>query len=71
MDPDRLELPVGHLRAPRDAGVRFAIDSDAHWNGHLGYLRHGVGTARRGWLTAEDGINTWLLPRLREFLQKA
>ncbi len=28
--PDRLDLPSGHIRAARDAGVKFAIDSDAH-----------------------------------------
>jgi len=68
--PDRLDLPADHIRAARDAGVRFAIDSDAHSTGHLAYLRYGVGTARRGWLTADDVINTWPLGRLREFLRK-
>jgi DNA polymerase (family 10) len=68
--PDRLDLPADHIRAARDAGVKFAIDSDAHSTGHLAYLRYGVGTARRGWLTAGDVINTWPLGRLREFLRK-
>jgi DNA polymerase (family X) len=68
--PDRLDLPADHIRAARDAGVKFAIDSDAHSTGHLAYLRYGVGTARRGWLTAGDVINTWPLDRLREFLSK-
>jgi DNA polymerase (family 10) len=69
--PDRLDLPADHIRAARDAGVKFAIDSDAHSTGHLAYLRYGVGTARRGWLTAGDVINTWPLDRLREFLRKS
>jgi DNA polymerase (family 10) len=68
--PDRLDLPSDHIRAARDAGVKFAIDSDAHSTGHLAYLRYGVGTARRGWLRPEDVINTWPLARLREFLHK-
>ncbi len=68
--PDRLDLPADHIRAAKDAGVKFAIDSDAHSTGHLAYLRYGVGTARRGWLTADDVINTWPLDRLREFLRK-
>jgi hypothetical protein len=37
---------------------------------NMGYLRYGVGTARRGWLTPGDVINTWPLPRLRAFLRK-
>jgi DNA polymerase (family X) len=68
--PDRLDLPADHIRAARDAGVVFAIDSDAHSTQHLSYLRYGVGTARRGWLTPDHVINTWPLPRLRQFFRK-
>jgi DNA polymerase (family 10) len=68
--PDRLDLPAAHIRAARDAGVRFAIDSDAHSTADLANLRYGVGQAQRGWLTPDDVINTWPLPRLREFLRK-
>ena len=68
--PDRLDLPADHISAARDAGVKFAIDSDAHSTAHLANLRYGVGQAQRGWLTPDDVINTWPLPRLREFLRK-
>ena len=68
--PERLDLPSDHVRAARDAGVKFSIDTDAHAAGHLAFLRYGVGTAQRGWLTAEDVINTWPLERLRDFLTK-
>ena len=68
--PARLDLPSAHIRAARDAGVRFSIDSDAHSPGHLDYLRYGVGTAQRGWLTPGDVINTWPLAELRKFLAK-
>jgi DNA polymerase (family X) len=68
--PARLDLPSAHIRAARDAGVRFAIDSDAHSLRDLDYLQYGVATAQRGWLTAEDVITTWPLTRLTEFLRK-
>jgi DNA polymerase (family 10) len=68
--PARLDLPSEHVRAAKEAGVKFAIDSDAHAVPELGNMRYGVGTAQRGWLTADDVINTWPLPRLREFLAK-
>jgi len=68
--PNRLDLPSAHIRAARDAGAKFAVDSDAHFTGGLDYLRYGVGTAQRGWLTPDDVINAWPLPRLREFLRK-
>jgi DNA polymerase (family 10) len=68
--PARLDLPSAHIRAARDAGVKFSIDSDAHSTGHLDNLRYGVGTAQRGWLTPDDVINTWPLARLTHFLSK-
>jgi len=68
--PQRLDLPSDHLRAARDAGVKFAIDSDAHSVSDLGNMPFGVGTAQRGWLTPDDVINTWPLDRLRAFLRK-
>ena len=68
--PARLDLPAAHIRAARDAGVKFSIDSDAHAVGHLANLRYGVGTAQRGWLTPDDVINTWPLTKLRRFLRK-
>ncbi len=67
--PGRLDLASDHIKAARDAGVRFSIDTDAHAVGHLDVLRFGVGTAQRGWLAADDVINTWPLDRLREFLR--
>jgi DNA polymerase (family 10) len=68
--PQRLDLPSDHVRAARDAGVKFAIDSDAHSVSDLGNMPYGVGTAQRGWLTPDDVINTWPLDRLRAFLAK-
>jgi len=68
--PARLDLPSRYLRAARDAGVKFAIDSDAHATGELANLQYGVATAQRGWLTAEDVITTWPLPRLSGFLRQ-
>jgi DNA polymerase (family 10) len=68
--PQRLDLPSDHIRAARDAGVVFAIDSDAHSVADQGNLPYGVGTAQRGWLTPDDVINTWPLDRLRAFLAK-
>ena len=68
--PQRLDLPSDHIRAARDAGVKFAIDSDAHSVSDLGNMPYGTGTAQRGWLTPDDVINTWPLERLRAFLRK-
>jgi DNA polymerase (family X) len=66
--PDRLDLGDELILRARGHGVRFAINTDSHSTVHLDHLRYGVGTAQRGWLTAEDIINTWPLERLREFV---
>ncbi|HEY7323790.1 MAG TPA: DNA polymerase/3'-5' exonuclease PolX [Streptosporangiaceae bacterium] len=68
--PARLDLPSAYLRAARDAGVKFAIDSDAHAIAELDNIQYGVATAQRGWLTADDIVTTWPLDRLSEFLRK-
>ncbi len=68
--PQRLDLPSDYIKAARDAGVKFAIDTDAHAVGALDLLRFGVGTAQRGWLAPDDVINTWPLARLVNFISK-
>jgi DNA polymerase (family X) len=68
--PERRDLGDEDILRARRHGVRFAVDSDAHSVPHLGYVRYGIGTAQRGWLTADEVINTWPLTRLRRFLRK-
>jgi DNA polymerase (family X) len=68
--PARLDLPSAHIKAARDAGVKFAIDTDSHSLRDLTYLQYGIATAQRGWLTPDDVITTWPLDRLTAFLGK-
>jgi DNA polymerase (family 10) len=68
--PDRLDLNDENILAARRHGVKFAVATDAHAVGHLDFLRFGVGTAQRGWLTPDDVINTWSLRRLRSFVRR-
>jgi DNA polymerase (family X) len=57
-NPDRRDLSDVHARAAVRAGVSILVDSDAHRTGTLQNMRWGVATARRGWLTREDVVNT-------------
>ena len=68
--PERMDLPAEDIAAAKDAGVRFAIDTDAHSLVHLGNMRFGVAAARLGGLTVADVINTWSLEKLEEFLRE-
>jgi DNA polymerase (family 10) len=67
--PDRLDLKDEHILWARRHGVKFAVDTDSHSTVHLGFMRFGVGTAQRGWLTKDDVINAWPLTMLRTFVE--
>jgi len=56
--PLRLDLNDVHVRRAIELGVTLVINSDAHDPGGFDVLRFGVSTARRGWATAADVLNT-------------
>jgi DNA polymerase (family 10) len=56
--PDRLDLKDTHARAAAEAGVGIVISTDAHRLHELANLELGVFQARRGWLTADQVVNT-------------
>ncbi len=56
--PDRLDLRDEHIRAAIEAGVSIVANTDAHSTRGLGGMALAVGTARRGWATAADIVNT-------------
>jgi histidinol phosphatase-like PHP family hydrolase len=68
--PERMDLPPQDISAAREAGVKFAIDTDAHSIVHLGNARYGVAAARLGGLTQDDVINAWPLEQLEQFLRR-
>ena len=67
---DRLDLNDENTIRARKAGLRFAIDSDAHQKANMEFMRYGIGTARRGWLTKEDVVNTLPLSKLEKIFAK-
>jgi DNA polymerase (family X) len=68
--PDRLDLNDHYIHAAKGAGVTLAISTDAHSVDAFECIRFGVDQARRGWLTADDVINTRPLAELRKILQR-
>ncbi|MGR4881216.1 DNA polymerase/3'-5' exonuclease PolX [Streptomyces sp. LARHCF249] len=68
--PERLDLCDEDILRAKRYGVKFAVNSDAHATTHLPYMRYGVATAQRGWLTKDDVVNTWPLTKLRRFLSR-
>jgi DNA polymerase (family 10) len=56
--PDRLDLKDEHVRQAVEAGIPIVVSTDAHSMRGLGNIVLALGTARRGWATAADVVNT-------------
>ncbi|MGH2733503.1 MAG: DNA polymerase/3'-5' exonuclease PolX [Actinomycetota bacterium] len=68
--PRRLDLKDDHIFLAREYGCLFAISTDAHSPAELDYLRFGICSAQRGWVTRREVINALPLEELRRFLAK-
>src|SRR5207302_7176660 len=68
--PDRLDLRDEEVRLAVEAGVPIVCSTDAHSVRGLGNMRLAVATARRGWATAADVLNTRGLDEVRALRQR-
>lgn len=66
---NRLDLKDEYVRMAKDAGVKIAINSDAHSVSHFQYLELGIAQARRGWLERKDVINAWPMEKMLKMLK--
>jgi DNA polymerase (family 10) len=62
--PDRIDLDAALVRDAIRAGVRITCSTDAHSLRGLANMRLAVATARRGWCTTADVLNTRPLDEL-------
>jgi len=56
--PDRLDLSAPEVRLAVEAGVPIVASTDAHSVRGLGNMTLAIATARRGWASATDIVNT-------------
>jgi len=68
--PERLDLNDIHTFRARELGVKLAVGTDAHSVAHLGFMRFGVGVARRAWCEPQHILNTLSLEQVLGFLSK-
>jgi DNA polymerase (family 10) len=68
--PDRLDLKDTHAFRARELGVKLIIGTDTHSIAHLGFMRFGVGIARRAWCEPQHILNTLPLEELLALLNK-
>lgn len=67
-NPRRLDMDWRWWPLAKEKGVKCAINPDAHSTSHLQYLHFGIGTARKGWLTRADVVNTLPLGKIEAVL---
>ncbi|MBI2667416.1 DNA polymerase/3'-5' exonuclease PolX [Candidatus Woesearchaeota archaeon] len=68
--PDRLDLNDVNVRAAIKNKCRLIINTDSHSVDHLYFMKFGIGTARRGWSTKNDIINTNNLDKFLKIIER-
>jgi DNA polymerase (family X) len=64
--PNRLDLRDTHARLAGEAGVKIAVNTDAHQLSALQHMEMGVAQARRAWLTKDQVLNTRAWPQIEK-----
>src|SRR5438876_9546894 len=64
--PNRLDLRDTHARAAGEAGVKIAVNTDAHQLSALQHIDMGVAQARRAWLTKDQVLNARSWPQIEK-----
>ncbi|TMK33606.1 MAG: hypothetical protein E6G64_03680, partial [Actinobacteria bacterium] len=67
--PNRLDLRDTHARLAGEAGVKVAVNTDAHELRALQHVEMGVAQARRAWLTKDQVLNTRTWPQIEKLLK--
>jgi len=65
---ERLDLNDVNSRRAAEMGIKVAISTDSHHPDQLWHMELGVRTARRGWLTRSDVLNTMTSKALLKYL---
>lgn len=55
--PERLDLSDINAKFAAETGVMIVINTDSHEPSNMDFMKYGVSTARRGWLTREHVLN--------------
>jgi len=67
--PNRLDIRDTHARLAGEAGLKVAVNTDAHQLSALAHMDMGVAQARRAWLTKDQVLNTRTWPQIQKLLK--
>ena len=68
--PDRLDLSDEHAKLAKDAGIKIAINTDAHSVHELDFIAAGINQARRAWLEPADVLNTYSVTEVLRMVKR-
>ncbi len=68
--PARLDVTDIYCRKAKELGVKVSISTDAHSVKDFDQIDYGLNQARRGWLEAEDVLNTRSVKELRKVIRR-
>jgi DNA polymerase (family 10) len=64
----RLDLDAMYVKQALERGIKICVDSDAHHPRELDGVDYGVLTARRGWASKADVVNTWSWDEIEAYM---
>ena len=67
-NPHRLDMDWRHWRRAAERGLECSINPDAHGTQGLEFVRAGINSARKGWLTRKSVVNTLALKPMEAWL---
>ncbi|AVP36804.1 DNA polymerase/3'-5' exonuclease PolX [Staphylococcus felis] len=67
-NPQRLDLSAQILRD--NPGLKLTINTDAHHDAHLDFMKYGIATAQKGFVRKEQVINTMTREAFRDFIKQ-
>ncbi len=68
--PRRLDLNDIYCTMAKERGIKLTISTDSHSTDELLNIQFGLNQARRGWLTANDVVNTRSLDNVLKMMEK-
>jgi DNA polymerase (family 10) len=69
-NPHRLDMDWRHWRRAAERGLECSINPDAHGTQGLEFVRAGINSARKGWLTRKSVVNTLALKPMEAWLAR-
>jgi DNA polymerase (family X) len=69
-NPNRFDISAEWAKLAQEAGVKIAVNTDAHSYQMLEHMKYGIGVAKKGWIRKETVLNTWTKEKLMTYFNR-